>query len=247
MMLVAAGDSFTYGLELVPPGFATNSRGAIEPPPSVADKRAINLFRLSHAWPSILRYKLGFDGCINLGRAGLSNDQISSAVMDWMDANAGSIDPDGTMLIVGWTSPGRISYYDERTSEWKTCFPSYRDDDRVSSFYYQNMHSEVESYQRYWKNLLLVQGMAASLGIRCVMFNAFQPAPLMDGTIGYSNLVDRSSLCFDVDMLKYCKEQGCRIAPGRHPAAEGHQTWAEYLDRWIRSNPSVIPPRLRLA
>jgi hypothetical protein len=244
MILVAAGDSFTYGQELAPPGFVTNHRGLFEPSPSGNDAAMIDRFRLEHAWPSVLRKKLGLDQIVNLGRPGISIDQISSSILEWLDKHAASVDATRSIVVVGWTNPGRISYYDEKVAGWKNCYPAHRNDDPISAFYYQNMHSDEESYHRYWKNVLLVQGVAARLGFKCVMFNAFMPAPLKAGKACHENLVDRSSLCFDIDMMHHCIRHGCKLAPGKHPEIDGHEEWAEYLNRWIRSNPSVIPPAL---
>jgi lysophospholipase L1-like esterase len=245
MLLVTAGDSYTYGQELCPPGFKTNAKGNFDPPPSKEDLALINLYREQHAWPRILARSMGFRECVNLARPGSSMSQISTSILDWLGNNSNRIDPENMLFVIGWTNPARMSYYDDSRGEWTTCYPINPDESKVSSFYFRHIHSEEESHHRYWTTLVMVQGMLMRFGIKHAMFNAFLPPPTNKEEHGYQKLADRSVLCLDTNMDRYCTEKGFSRGAGGHFLSDGHAAWAGYLAEWLRSKSAIIPPGLR--
>ena len=173
--------------------------------------------------------------------------QISTSILDWLGNNRGRIDPENMMFMIGWTNPARMSYYDDSRGEWTTCYPINPEESKVSSFYYRHMHSEEESHHRYWTTVVMVQSVMMRFGIKHAMFNAFLPPPNKKAEDGYQKLVDRSTLCIDTNMDRYCTERGFSRAPGGHFLSDGHAAWAGYLAEWLGSNPAITPLGLHLS
>lgn len=176
--LVAFGDSWTYGSELMDPDIPAN-RGDY-------DERNHG-YRLRHAWPARLAEMLSMDECVNLGTAARSNDTILRDLKSWL-ATEGYLSgrtPGDSVVCVGWTSPERRDFYfdDPRRPDcpdrgWITLYPMWQHKykheaiDRFTEHYVQYWWNPGEYMHRYINQVHTAQMLLEGIGMRYVMFQA---------------------------------------------------------------------------
>lgn len=176
MLLLANGDSNTYGY-----GLSEQETNPHQWPRNDADK----IYALTNSWPAKLAEKLQCDHA-NLARPGSSNDRIVRTTMQYL-AKHGTKD---TVLIIGWTEPSRREvhvdfditrvYPNEEPTGYKA-FLANSDEMQTQMKYNSNAVSwakeyrrfgwdEVESYVRYFQQILLMQNYCEYHSIPYVFF-----------------------------------------------------------------------------
>lgn len=188
------------------------------------------------AWP----YRLGdltSAEVVNAGQPAASNDKILRIVLETLVS-----EPDIDLVVIGWTSPGRIEYADE--NGYFDLWPGYsgnllKNTSRMDLLDYINRnHNDCLLYKRFIHQVILAQQYLQSTGTKYIMMNTLQNEHYkqlyFDGKELYFNKIDKSTfLGFEKSgMVEWA--YGCPKGPAGHFLAEGHRLVAEKIYDHIR-------------
>lgn len=186
--LVACGDSWCWGAELVDP--------AVEPVPIMTlpgggferqGKPENVKYRLEHRYINQLAQHAGITDVVDLSEPSLSNDAIIRRLLSWLAEND-HLDPRNNselLVSIGWTSPERTEfYYKERWGgdHWATYGPwsleqQFSDNhEKLNKFFnlYFDLFGSPEGFvSKYIHSVWMIQSVLKSLGIKYVMHQAF--------------------------------------------------------------------------
>jgi hypothetical protein len=186
MKLVACGDSWAWGAELVDP--------VVEPIPlfnlpgdsfSRQYKPENMAYRLKYRYTNQFASLIGADEVVDLSRCSYSNDAIVRTLIEWLSVEGYTTGRDISDLFVtiGWTSPERREFfYKERWGDtnWMEYGPWSMDRDHnnpeVDQFmrlYFDNFWHQGEFIHRWILQLWQTELMLKSLNIKYVMHQAF--------------------------------------------------------------------------
>lgn len=214
MNIVTAGDSFTYGEELVD---------------------------LKSAWPHVLA-TLCNGSCTNLGRPAASNDKIVRALMDhliapdrvmpdlvvigWTSAGRTEWADEHGMFDV-WPGYGG-NLYAREGAVWRNDLLDY-----VNKY-----HSSKYLNQRFLQQVLLMQSFLENKGIRYVMINTVQneyyKRAFFDEKPWYDKQVNKTNfLGFDKEGMAEWTVHA-KKGPHHHFLEDGHQMVANKIYEHIR-------------
>lgn len=211
MILVTAGDSFTYGDEL----------------PN----------RIDDCWPSKLSKLLNSTQLTNLGIPGASNTCIVRTILDYI-----SSEPPPDLIVIGWSSPGRIEYADTEGpfDIWPGSNRPYEEDDsrRQLAHYVNNHHNSEYLYHQYLSNVILLQSFLTARNIKYLMMTTvanefyhktyYRKLPLLTALIDPTYFVGWPIQ----GMAEWT--YGVPKGPGGHFLEEGHTKVAEKINEHIR-------------
>lgn len=188
MKLLACGDSWCWGAELVDP--------AVEPVPIMTlpgggferQSKPENIkYRLENRYINQLADHAGIEEIIDLSKPSLSNDAIFRKLLAWLYEN-GHTDPRNNQdlfVSIGWTSPERTEfYYTEKWGDehWAPYGPWSLDQqyennhDKLHNFFnlYFELFGSPEGFvTKYIQTVFLTQMLLKSLNIKYVMHQAF--------------------------------------------------------------------------
>lgn len=188
MKLVACGDSWTWGAELLDP--------EVSPQGMWNDPRGHDLHYIPKNTEYRERYRYirqfaklaNFDEVIDLSQPSVSNDAIYRFLLEWLSTNGylTGRDTSDLFISIGWTSPERTEfYYKEKifhenyipVGPWNLDGhhqPNLTDD--VKQFlrlYCENFWVPGEYIHRYIVTIWQLQFLLKHLGIKYVMHQAF--------------------------------------------------------------------------
>lgn len=112
MKLKSFGCSFVYGSELADCGFKSTTPSRL-------------------TYPALLAQDLGYEYNCH-ARGGSGNLQILNSILE-------HVNQEPALFVVNWTWIDRFDYVDNQEL-WQTLLPGH--DDRLSDFYYRNLHSQ---------------------------------------------------------------------------------------------------------
>jgi len=186
MKLIAIGDSWAWGAELVDP---------IEEPVPIMNLpegghdrqlKPINMeYREKHRYIGLLRDHFNFSEIVDLTSPGISNDTMYRFLLDYLlehDYLAGR-DTSDLFVSIGWTSPERREFFYEK--EWGgdnyAMFGPWSMDQKydnpdLSTFfnlYYKYFNHEVEFMRRYIVTIYNTEMLLKKFNIKYVMHQAF--------------------------------------------------------------------------
>tara|TARA_B100000085_G_scaffold189925_1_gene173826 strand:+ start:2945 stop:3823 length:879 start_codon:yes stop_codon:yes gene_type:complete len=178
--LVVAGDSWTFGSEIVNPKLGGKFKEW---------DSANNTYRIPRIWPTLFANKRSWQ-ITNLGYPASSNDRILRTVESWLYENYLSTDEDTSnlRLIVGWTSPERKDFFytdplKQSHPGWTTIWPNQSHFDYVqpgmNDFFKQYvtfLHDEREANNRYVHQVKSLENLCKVHNIELCMFQAFYDA-----------------------------------------------------------------------
>lgn len=211
-MIYAIGDSFTEGAEL-------NS--------------------VQEAWP----YQLGLlcnKEIINQGKQGTGNTRIVKRTIDAVLGNA-------SMIIIGWSDPARIELADEegiydiwpaRVNNWNRFDNIKHRSDLVKL---TTLHDSPKFYYANWlRQIILLQTLCKSHGVKCLMFIAYNTNRLHNEYCReFVNLITNIDISLFVNktMSESTSEwtYGAGKMPNGHPSALGHKIISQTLYEYIRT------------
>jgi hypothetical protein len=150
---------------------------------------------------------------IDLSISGEANHRISTSTINYVEENKSDLDPDTTLVLIGWTDITRAAF---RLSNIQTNFSIFSieghikfteslDTDKFSqellkiyseflplkTIYDENPSMINSHYQDYFSLILLTQLYMNKMGIRCYMWNSLPNWPqLPDYKYDYKNLSD---------------------------------------------------------
>ena len=181
MILIANGDSWTFGCEIVDPA-------VIQEYPKFGHLTEIDhlqendSYRLSRIWPTMLA-KLLNANVINLSEPGDDNSSILARTQEYVLflLNSG-IDPKNLFIVIGWTSPERRNFWykssDNKHSYKVKLNPHTMEHEQkpiseLTKTYALNFWNPEEYIIRYVTTILNFQNFCVSNGIKFLSFNSF--------------------------------------------------------------------------
>jgi hypothetical protein len=191
------------------------------------------------SYPQLLADKFKLD-LVNLAKPGSGNKRMVRSVVEYVSQGN---KPD--LVIIGWSSPGRIEFADEHGVHY--IWPGYRGTMyaenqpwRLELLDYINKHHNSENlYQNYLLDVILMQGFLKQHDINYVMITTC--ANEYYHNVFYSKM---EVLCKLIDSTHYLGwptegmaewTRGCRRGPRDHFLADGHKKVAEKLYEHIRN------------
>lgn len=140
---------------------------------------------------------------INLARPGFSNEYISSSTIDYIETNWDTIDPQTTLILIGWTDFCRTVIYTETLGAFHYSFPlvdSYIDNflkeekktqdilkrikflktlDPLQQYYLNDVYCTNTDYYRHINLILMLQFYLNSKGLKYIFWNSLINLPRM--------------------------------------------------------------------
>lgn len=186
MKIIACGDSWCWGAELVDPD---NEPYWI---PN-ADNHHLHLlpvheqYRLKHKYIQVFADGVQADEIIDLSQVSISNDAIIRKLTEWLLVEGYTTGRDTSDLFVsiGWTSPERVEFYNKEYGgvdgvwlpfgSWSTNDGVYSNDD-ISKFmklYFKHFLNEGGFIHHWLFQLWQTEMMLKKFNIKYVMFQAF--------------------------------------------------------------------------
>lgn len=121
----------------------------------------------SKSWPCLVAKSLNC-ALTNLGKPGTGNTRI---VRETVAAVVGNDPPD--LIILGWSSPGRIEYADANGvyDTWPGYTGKWTDNQQRNNVtsYVNRYHNDEYLYQQYLTNVLLLQSFLKLNGVKYLM------------------------------------------------------------------------------
>jgi hypothetical protein len=193
-----------------------------------------------HAWPVLVAQELGYD-LVNKGNPGTGNELQIKHVLK----NVPTLKPD--LVIVAWTSPGRIEIGDEEgvydvwpgsnLGKWTNGTANFR----VELSKYMTLHNNEEwQYRRWLRQIIQLQSYLKlnDINYRFVMTfndNTDLNKKLLHRAYDYVDQIDKSQFIGwpNVSFVNWCWREP--HGPNRHPLEAGHQKIAENIIEALRT------------
>jgi len=217
MKIVAAGDSFTYGEELVD---------------------------LQCAWPYVLGKKINAE-VVNLGKPACSNDQIFRLVFEHV-IDFDNPKPDlvvigwtspGRMEFADdighynvWPGYGGNLFLKD-SCNWRQELVNY-----ISTY-----HNSEYLHKKFLQQVIMMQSFLTSRNIKYIMLNTLQneyykqqPIKNPDRSNYFKEIDKTKFMCFNESgMIEWT--EGCKKGPNGHFLEKGHQIVADQIYEYIRN------------
>ena len=199
---------------------------------------------LQEAWPHVLGQKINAE-VVNLGQPACSNDKMSRLTFEYL-IEFNNAKPD--LVIIGWTSPGRMEFADEIGSY--DVWPGYGGNlftrDGCSwrqelANYVSQYHNSTYLYKKFLQQVIMMQSFLTSQNVKYVMLNTLQNEYYKHLPI---NNPDRSNYFKEIDktcFMEFNKSgmiewaEGCKKGPNGHFLEKGHQIVADRIYEHIRN------------
>lgn len=185
MKLIACGDSWTWGDELVDP---------IEEPVPIMNipngfdrhqKEVNRNYRLKHRYINIVKENLNATELVDLSYCSISNEAIQRKLFNYL-AEEGYLSgksTDDLFVTIGWTSPGRTEFYWKKKWGNENYIPfgpwsleqDHKDEDLNTFFkiYFDNFLHPEEYIHKWILTVFNTQLLLQKYNIKYVMFQAF--------------------------------------------------------------------------
>jgi len=193
----------------------------------------------NNAWPFLLGDLLDAE-VTNLAKPGSGNKRMIRYVVDYV---ATIERPD--LVVVGWSSPGRMEFADE--DGFFDLWPGYsgrafmkEQPWRVDLLNYMDRHhNEQYLYKQYLLDVILLQSFLEQQNIRYVMLrtvgNEFYHNTYYKETKVTADLINVNTYLGWPNMGMAEWTNGCERGPGGHFLDEGHQRVANKINEHIRN------------
>lgn len=200
-VLLANGDSWTFGTEiaapefLVAPGETGYGLGKRFKKDCHCHMPYNDYYRIPRIWPSYLGNLLGISEVVNIARPGRSNDTIYDTTIGWILENyiSKNKSTEDLLVVIGWSSPERkniiINEMVDRkeTTTWFTIWPLMTETTYYHSplvkeffkFYVLHQWAEQEYLKRYVEQNIQLQNFCELYKIDYYVFNAFYAQPAL--------------------------------------------------------------------
>lgn len=180
--LICNGDSWTFGCEITDPKLEEKYGD-----PKVVYRGTYDFFeenipyRSQRIWPTYIKQFIDCE-TVNLGWPADDNKTILNRTIDYISSEyiAKGIPTDNIIVIVGWTSPERNSFW-WKDDKWDWIFrlwPNVKHFDRPLQeefwkIYVENMWTEAEFIPRYIMDNLQLQNFCLVNNIKYLMYDSF--------------------------------------------------------------------------
>ncbi|MFJ6569429.1 DUF6071 family protein [Streptomyces sp. NPDC091292] len=242
MLVYANGCSMTYGAELVD---------------DIDQDPALQRYREDHSWPARLGDFLDADRVVNDAVISGSNDRIVRTTIDWLAEHGETAENGHLLVVIGWSGAMRREFYVD--GEFRQVIPyqpqQHPDVQKLTDVYREVAWNDRECGARLSTQLLSLQSFLSLHRIPYLFFDAIESSFDTLGRAGLAErggtrMVDRSRFYrfgdADGSMADVLRASGTGWK-GRHPAEDGHETWAHKLAAHIVSGqllrrPTAAPP-----
>jgi len=258
MKLIACGDSWVWGYELVDPEVQTVPISEVENDPYNIHFEPANLaYRLKHRYVNLLADKMNAE-VIDLSKTAGSNQRIVHDLLIWLSQNERFNNKNNKDLFVtiGWTSPVRDYFYSDKDKKWIDFGPwidnIHLNKDIKNAFkeYTTHLYSMKKQYILYIKNVILLEHTLKNLGINYIMHQAFYDNEHWEKETDSSNFgaltVEERKIFDQVDDIRFVKKHSSlyklfnpdykQYMYKWHPNEKGHKLIAEYLYNYCIEN-----------
>jgi Family of unknown function (DUF6071) len=260
-VLYTNGCSFTAGTELEQedPGISRNGADSAE------TQLRITAHRQHWSWPNQLGKLLGADTVVNEARGGASNARAVRMAIDYVCAFLREARPaEELMVCLGFTDLARNERFETAVAgadgvaargSWELLKPRlerrWHGADwrarRINRLYYRYIFSYEQAVIGYLHQLLNLQFMLSSLGVRFYFHDALATnAPLIAQLQPETNRLlqqvrqgTHRSICHligsqtafqaGLSFEEWSLRSGVPLGSGGHPLSEGHRQWASLL------------------
>lgn len=176
MKLVACGDSWVWGYELVDPTVQKIPIADVEGDPVNIHLLKEHLeYRYKHRYVNLLADRLNAE-VVDLSAPGISNWSILRRLMVYLAANN---DYHNLFVTIGWTSPVRNEFYIDKTKTyidygpWVEYLPYEADLKESLKLYTLNLYSLKKQLEDYFMVVNLTENLLKSCNINYIMHQAF--------------------------------------------------------------------------
>lgn len=192
-----------------------------------------------HAWPRLVANGLGYQ-LINDGHPGVGNEYMIKKTIKAIS------DLKPNLVIVAWTSSGRVEFADEWGAYdiWPGCNSRVFDADSKLEYrkqiikYITAYNNEEHEYRRWLRQIILLQSFLTCYNVNYRFVSAFdnqQRSEKYNKNIqGYTSMIDLSKFIGWPTEGFVEWAYGTPHGPGGHPLEEGHQLIAEKILETLR-------------
>jgi hypothetical protein len=191
------------------------------------------------AWPQLVADTVGYE-LINLGQPANSNPGMCRQLIEYF---ANNNRPD--LIIVAWSSPGRIEFSDEsgNFSIWPgysgRLFQAHQPWRDELLNYIDRYHNDEYLYVKYLQDIVFVQNFLKSQNIRYLMLttvaNEYYRNNFGSQYQHYEKLINTDQFIGWPDRGMSEWTVPCKRGPNGHFLEEGHQQVAEKINEHIRN------------
>lgn len=198
LTIIYNGDSWVFGSEIIDPLLSVSQ---------IKDYELENdTYRVPKIFPTLLSDILNAN-CINLSWPADDNGTILNRTISYISSEylAKGISTDNLLVIVGWSSPERTSFWykDETISHHFRLWPNTphfvtNEEREIWKLYIQYLWNSEEYMARYVMNVLQLQTFCIVNNIKWLMFNSFYQTP-------QKNITEWSDINVNDELAKlYC-------------------------------------------
>ncbi|MFE6685213.1 DUF6071 family protein [Streptomyces sp. NPDC057743] len=196
-------------------------------------------YREQNAWPGRLGEFLDADRVVNDAVISGSNDRILRTTIDWLAGHREAAEQGQLLVVIGWSGAMRREFYVDGAFHQVIPYQPQRHPDvqQLTDLYRKFAWHEHECATRLLTQILSLQAFLQQYRIPYLFFDAIEGSfdSLGRGGLAESpgvELVDRSRFYrfgdADGSMAAVLRASGTGWN-GRHPAEDGHETWAHKL------------------
>ena len=195
----------------------------------------------TNGWPHLVAKHIGYD-LVNLGEPANNNTGICRQLVEYFANN----DTRPDLVIIGWSSPGRMEFSDEsgNFSAWPNGatrkvfqqFHPWRDD---LLQYVNRYHNDEYLYVKYLRDIIFAQSFLKAQDVKCLMLTtvANEHYKITCGSKypQYEKLINTEEFVGwpNHGMAEWTIR--CSRGPGGHFLDDGHQNVAEKINEYIRN------------
>lgn len=194
----------------------------------------------ANAWPQLVADANGYE-LTNLGQPANSNPGMCRQLIEYFALNQKP-----NLVIVAWSSPGRIEFSDEggTFSAWpggatRKVFQEFHPwrDDLLQ--YINRHHNEEYLYAKYLQDIVLVQSFLTAQNVEYVMLttvaNEYYRNTHSKKFKHYEELINTSKFLGWPNQGMSEWTVPCKRGPGGHFLDDGHKRVAEKINEYIRN------------
>jgi hypothetical protein len=198
---------------------------------------------LQSAWPHLLGKKINAD-VVNIGKPASSNDKIFRMIFEYLITFN---NPKPDLVVIGWTSPGRIEFADD--IGYYDVWPGYSGNLFIKdgctwrqelADYISTYHNSEYFHKKFLQQVITMQTFLTSKGIKYIMLNTVQneyykqhSIKVPDGSEYFSEVDKTQFLGFNKEgMVEWV--EGCKKGPNGHFLEDGHRIVADRIYEHIR-------------
>ncbi|MFI6697607.1 DUF6071 family protein [Streptomyces sp. NPDC050509] len=196
-------------------------------------------YREEHSWPARLGDFLDAEDVVNDAVISGSNDRILRTTVDWLAGHRETVEKGHLLVVIGWSGAMRREFYVD--GEFRQVIPyqqhQHADLQRLTDVYREVAWHDQESGARLITQILSLQSFLRLHRIPYLFFDAIESSFDTLGRAGLAgsggvDMVDRTHFYrfgdADGSMADVLRTSGTGWK-GRHPAEDGHETWAHKL------------------